>query len=264
MRSILAALMLSASALPALAFDIHDMTEEDREAFGEAVRAYLMEEPEVLVEAITALEQRRLADEATNDIALVAANRDAIFSDEHSWVGGNPDGDMTIVEFLDYRCVVCRNVSAELEKTVEEDGNIRLIFKEFPILGQESDLASRFAIAVKQIAGDDTYKEVHDALMVMRQRVTAESLATIAEKLDLDADEIFNLMHTEDVNAVLRANHQLAERMGVMGTPTFVIDDNMLRGAPPEGMEAAIAALRAGEDLPEGEVEESIPEDQQG
>lgn len=247
MKSVLTALMLSAVAFPAAAFDITKMSDTERAAFGQAVRDYLMESPEVLIEAITALEQRRLADEADNDVATIAANHDAIFNDSHSWVGGNPDGDLTMVEFVDYRCSVCRQVFADVEDTVKEDGNIRFILKEFPILGQESDLASRFAIAVKQVAGDDVYKTAHNELMVMEDRVTAESLSLLAGKLGVDSDEILNRMHTEDVNVVLRENHQLAERMAVMGTPTFILGDNMLRGVPRGGIKQVVAEIRAQE-----------------
>lgn len=247
MKSVLSALMLSAMALPAAAFDITEMSETERGAFGQAVRAYLMENPEVLVEAITALEQRRLADEAQNDVAMIAANQEAIFNDKHSWVGGNPDGDLTMVEFVDYRCAVCRQVFPDVEAAVASDGNIRFILKEFPILGQESDLASRFAIAVKQLAGDEVYKTAHNELMIMDDRVTAESLSALATKLGVDPEEILNRMHTEDVNVVLRENHQLAERMAVMGTPTFILGDNMLRGVPRSGIQQVIAEIRAQE-----------------
>lgn len=260
LKPLAAALMLGATALPATALDLKAMTEAERAAFGDAVRDYLMENPEVLVEAITVLEQRRLADEADNDVALVAANHDAIFADGHSWVGGNPDGSLTLVEFVDYRCGVCRSVHEQVEGIVASDGDIRFVLKEFPILGQESEIAARFAVAVQQIAGDDIYKQAHDELMVMRQRVTADSLGALADKLGLDKEAVFNRMNTEDVTAVLRANHQLAERMGVMGTPTFVIGDEMLRGVPRAGLEAVIADIRAGRTVPEGEGAESMPE----
>ena len=246
LKPLAAALMLGATALPALAFDPAAMTEAERAAFGDAVRAYLMENPEVLVEAITVLEQRRMAEEAGNDQALVAANHKAIFSDGHSWVGGNPEGSLTVVEFVDYRCGVCRNVYEQVEGIVASDGDIRFILKEFPILGQESDMASRFAVAVQQIAGDEVYKQAHDELMVMRQKVNTESLGALADTLGVEREAVLNRMNTEEVTAVLRANHQLAERMGIGGTPTFVIGDEMLRGVPQAGLEAVIADIRAG------------------
>lgn len=241
-----AAALMAATALPAAAFDPATMTEAEKQAFGDAVRDYIMTNPEVLIEAVNSLEDRRLADEASNDRAMVAANQKAIFEDGHSWVGGNPDGDLTMVEFVDYRCSVCRKVAADVEDVVRGDGNIRLIYKEFPILGQESDLASRFAVAVKQTAGMDAYKTVHDKLMEMRGSVTLESLGKLAKDQNMDAEALINLMHGEAVSAEIRSNRQLAERMRIMGTPTFVIGDEMLRGVPATGLAGAVEQIRNG------------------
>ncbi|MDM7255365.1 MAG: DsbA family protein, partial [Paracoccus sp. (in: a-proteobacteria)] len=105
MKPLLAALALStALASPALAFDPADMSDGERTALNEAIKAYILENPEVLVEAMGVLEDRRMANEAQNDAIMVKANAAEIFTDKHSWVGGNPEGDVTLVEFLDYRC----------------------------------------------------------------------------------------------------------------------------------------------------------------
>ena len=245
MKAILTAELLTATALPALAFDPATMSEAEKAAFGEAVRDYLMANPEVLVEAINVMEERRVADEAKNDKLLVANNKDAIFDDGHSWVGGNPDGDVTLVEFIDYRCGVCKKVNPDLEKLISADGNIRWILKEFPILTQESDLAARFAVAVQQEAGADAYKKTHDALMESRGPVNLESLTALAGDLGVDGKAVLNRMNTEEVSAVLRKNRQLAEQMSVMGTPTFIIGGEMLRGVPADGLQGAIARARA-------------------
>lgn len=237
------ALSLGAAA-PAAAFDVANMTEAEKAAFGQAVRDYLMANPEVLVESINVLEERRVADEAKNDRLLVETFRADLFEDGYSWVGGNPEGSLTVVEFIDYRCGVCRQVYGQVEELVQADGDIRIIYKEFPILGEESDLAARFAIAVKQIAGDEVYKTAHDELMTMRGRVTLESLSTLADDLDVDGKAIIARMNTEEVTAVIRQNHQLAEKMRIAGTPTFVIGPELLRGAPPQGLEAVVAEIR--------------------
>jgi protein-disulfide isomerase len=241
---ITAALMTTALAAPAAAFDPANMTETERAAFGEAVRDYIMQNPNVLVEAINAMEAERLANEAENDKLLVSANQAEIFEDGHSWVGGNPDGDLTIVEFIDYRCGYCRRVAPELDKVVADDGNIKLILKEFPILGQESDLASRYAIAVKQLEGGEAYKAVHDKLYEMRGAVTIESLNAISKDLGLDGKAIVQRMNTEDVSAEIRKNRQLAEKMQIMGTPTFVIGPELLRGIPSTGLASAVEQIR--------------------
>ena len=240
-----AALMTAALATPAAAFDPASMTEAERAAFGEAVRDYIMQNPEVLVESLNAMEAKRLANEAENDKLLVAANSAEIFEDGHSWIGGNPEGDLTIVEFIDYRCGYCRRVAPEVDEVVAKDGNIKLILKEFPILGQESDLASRYAIAVKQLAGGDSYKSVHDRLYAMRGAGTIETLTAISQELGLDAQAIVQRMNTEEVSAEIRKNRQLAEKMQIMGTPTFVIGPELLRGIPSTGLASAVEQIRA-------------------
>lgn len=242
MKRLIAALLLTAT--PALAFDIGAMSEDEKAAFGEAVREYLMANPEVLVESINVLEERRVANEAQSDAALVASNHDAIFDDGHSWVGGNPEGDVTVVEFIDYRCGYCRKFNDQVHDIVEDDGNIRLILKEFPILGPDSEASARFAVAVKQLGGDEAYRKAHDALMAMRGAPSPEALEEIAAEIGVDAAEVLNTMNTETVSAVLRENRQLAERMAIMGTPTFVIGDTLLRGMPADGLEPAVAAAR--------------------
>ncbi|SMG05511.1 DsbA family protein [Paracoccus sp. J56] len=248
MKALLTAAVLTATALPAapvLAFDLANMTEDEKAAFGEAVREYLMENPEVLIESINVLEERRAADEVKNDQLLVENNREAIFNDGHSWIGGNPEGDVTLVEFIDYRCGVCKRVNPDLEKLISADGNIRWILKEFPILTQESDMAARFAISVQQIAGADAYKKAHDILMESRGPVNLESLTKLAGDLGVDSEQVITRMNTEEVSSVLRKNQQLAEQMRIMGTPTFIINGEMLRGVPADGLEGAVARARA-------------------
>lgn len=247
MTRLIAALLLGATtalASPALAFDISAMTEDEKAAFGQAVRDYLMENPQVLIESINVLETRQAETAAQSDLELVAANRQAIFEDGHSWVGGNPDGDLTMVEFIDYRCGVCRQFNQEVHDAVEEDGNIKLILKEFPILGEDSEQSSRFAIAALQVGGDVAYRAAHDALITLRTPASPEALRGIAETIGLDADEVLARMSSDGVTRVLDQNHQLGQTMAIQGTPTFIIGDQMLRGVPRAGVAATIAQIR--------------------
>ncbi|WBU54393.1 DsbA family protein [Paracoccus sp. SCSIO 75233] len=242
MKKLLAALLLSAS--PAAALDLAAMNDGEKAAFGEAVREYLMENPEVLIDAMGALEERRMAEEATNDAALIAQYSDEIFNDGYSWVGGNPDGDVTLVEFIDFRCGVCRQAFPHVEETLASDGNIRLILKDFPILGPESELASRFAIAAKQIEGDDAYKQVHDNFYTMRGNVTPDWLRSTAEEMGFDADAIMEAMNSDEVSEVIRKNAELAQTLGIGGTPSFILGDTLLRGMPRTGLPPAIRDVR--------------------
>jgi protein-disulfide isomerase len=232
-------------ATPLAALELDQMTDAERESFRAEVRAYLLDNPEVLMEAIGILEQRESEAQAAADIALARNNADALFNDGHSWVGGNPDGDITLVEFMDYRCGYCRQAFAEVEQLLETDGNIRFIVKELPILGEQSVLAAQFAIAVQQVNGDEAYKTIHDALMTLRSDVSPDTLSRLADTFGLDPAPILARMNGPEVAAVIAENRALAQAMQISGTPTFVLEDTMLRGyVPLPQMQQIVAKVR--------------------
>lgn len=220
----------TALALPAQALDLEQMSDAEREAFRAEIRAYLLDNPEIIIEAVDVLEQREAAQQAIEDEKLVKANSDALFNDGHSWVGGNPDGDITLVEFMDYRCGYCRRAVSEVDGLLQADGNIRLIIKEFPILGEQSVLSSRFAIATQQLAGDEAYKSTHDALISFSGDIDEASLRRLGDGLGLDTDAILAHMNSDAVSDVIAANHALGQQLEISGTPSFVMDQRMLRG----------------------------------
>ncbi|MEO1239341.1 MAG: DsbA family protein [Pseudomonadota bacterium] len=228
-------------------FTLSDLSPTEQAALRGEVRSYLVENPDVMLEVIAALEAREAEIEAANDANLIAANADAIFNDGYSWVGGNPDGDVTIVEFLDYRCGFCRRAHPVITELVERDKNIRLVVKEFPILGEDSMRASRFALAVKASYGDDAYKRVHDALMELRAGVNERTLGIVAEAEGLDAEALFAAMDAPEISQVINANRALGQAMAINGTPSFIVGNQLLRGfLPLEGMQAVIAEAREG------------------
>ncbi len=149
LKAALFAGLLALVSWPAAALDLNAMTDEERQLFRAEVRAYLLDNPEVLIEAISVLEARQQQAQINGDLALVAQYSEAIFNDGYSFVGGNPDGDITIVEFLDYRCGFCKRAFPEVTELIASDGNIRFVIKEYPILGEQSTLASRFALSVR-------------------------------------------------------------------------------------------------------------------
>lgn len=228
------ALALScAVALPASALDLQNMSAEERAIFREEVRAYLMEQPQVIMEAVNQLEQRQQAQAAQADLNLVSDNADALFNDGYSFVGGNPDGDITLVEFLDYRCGYCRKAHEEVAKMLETDGNIRLIVKEFPILGEQSVLASQFAIAVKHVAGNEVYKAINDSLMTLPGDMNMTTFSRLGKTYGLDMALVQAAMNSPKVAEELAQTKELAQKMRITGTPTFVLQDEMLRGYLP-------------------------------
>ena len=233
--------------MQAAAADLADLSDDDRAAFRDEVRAYLLENPEVIMEAIQVLKDREAATEVQNDVALVQDNAAALFNSATDWVGGNKDGDITIVEFMDYRCSYCKKANAEIAELVKSDGNIRFILKEYPILGEQSDLAARFAIAVHQVGGDAAYMAAHETLMVMRADITVAALDKISVDLGLDPAAINARMQTPEVAAVIAANRALGDIMRVNGTPTFVVQKTLLRGyVPLDGMRQIVADERKG------------------
>jgi protein-disulfide isomerase len=224
---------LAPLAQPAAAFDPANLTDAERGALRAEFRAWLLENPEVLVEAIGVLEERQAAVQTTDDATLVAVNAAALFDNPHAWVGGNPDGDVTLVEFLDYNCGFCRRAWPEVTELLDFDPGVRLVLIELPILGPDSDLAARFAISVLQTAGPEVYAEAHDRMMRMNGRVGAPVLARIAAEMGLDMEALTARMQGPEVNTVIEENRALAQRLGIAGTPSFVLGDRLLRGYLP-------------------------------
>ena len=245
MHRLIAPVIAATLALPASAMDLTELTDAERAQFRAEVRSYLMDNPEVIMEAVELLQSREAEAQANADLSLVSDNAAAIFEDGYSWVGGNPDGDIVLVEFLDYRCGYCRKAVPEVASLLKSDGNIRLIVKEFPILGEGSLLSSRFAVATKLLAGDKYYEQVHDALLELDADATEVTLRRIGDGLGLDTEEIIAHMQSEEVTDILRKNHALAKELAISGTPTFVLQDRMLRGyLPADQMAQIIAEIR--------------------
>ena len=141
-------------ATQSFALDLSKMSASERSLLQEEIRLYLLENPEVIMEAVEVLRRKEQQAVAQSDYELVKKNKQAIFEDGFSFIGGNPNGDITLVEFVDYRCGYCKKAHNEVEKLLSNDGNIRFVIKEFPILGEDSLKLSKFALAVKIAHGE--------------------------------------------------------------------------------------------------------------
>lgn len=224
----LAAVLAAFLMLPPSVTAADPQAAPDTEAIEKIVRDYLIRNPEVIVEALEELERRReIADQERAREAIVA-NREALLEDPGSYVAGNENGDVTIVEFFDYRCPYCKRSLSALMATLEKDPNVRVVFKEFPILGEESVLASRAAIASIQ---QGKYLDYHNALMESGNDLNEQSVLRIAREVGLDADKLMADMFSSEVTEVIRDNYLLAEALGIGGTPAFVIGDQLIPGA---------------------------------
>ena len=205
----------------------------NRAALREEMRAYLLENPEVLVEAMQILEQRRVIEAEENERLAVSELGPQIFDDGFSYVGGNPDGDITLVEFWDYRCGFCKRAHAEIQELVQSDGNIRMIVKEFPILGPDSTLTSRIAISTLMNEGPEAYKRMSDALMTYGGPINDAAIDRLAESADIDIDRIRADLENPEIDRRITETMRLAQSLQVSGTPTFIVGSKVIRGYLP-------------------------------
>ena len=233
--AIVGLMLLLGAALPAVAQPAMSspFSETDRAALHAEIRAYLLEHPEIVMEMIQLLEEKQRVATEEGDRALIASNAAQIFDDGFSWVGGNPEGSFTVVEFLDYQCGFCRKAQPELTEMIESDGDIRLIVKEMPILGPGSELAARAAVATLITRGPEAYATLHDRLMELKGEITDVSLDQALAEVGLDPAAIRPAMQDPEVDRRLAATRELAATLAISGTPTFVFDDRMVRGYLP-------------------------------
>lgn len=221
-------------------------SDAEREALHAEIRSYLLANPELLMEMLQILEEKKQAAEAVSDRELVAANRAAIFDDGFSWVGGNPEGSVTIVEFLDYQCGYCRKAQPEVTELIAADGDIRLIVKEMPILGPGSELAARAAVATLIAEGSEAYATLHDRLMRTKGKIDDGVLDKALVESGLDPAAIRVAMEDPEVERRLAETRALAGKLAIAGTPTFVFEDRMVRGyVPLDTMTGLVGEARA-------------------
>lgn len=233
LRSAALALTVAATALTGPAFaqsssPAATMDEGQRKAIESVVRDYLMKHPEVILEAVEAMQQREKVAEAERAQKALTANRQALVANPADPVAGNLQGDLTVVEFFDYQCGYCKQVHADTLKLMKDDSKIRFVFKEFPILSPASTVASKAALASK---AQGKYLEFHNALMGQRGQLDDETIMRLAKSVGLDTDRLKKDMEGPDVQKVIAANHALAEELGIRGTPAFVFGDALVPGA---------------------------------
>ncbi|MEQ9144573.1 MAG: DsbA family protein [Parvibaculaceae bacterium] len=202
--------------------------ETQTEAIEQIVRGYLLEHPEIMLDVFAKLDEKRAADEALAARAAIEANKEALFNDDYSFVYGNPDGDITIVEFFDYKCPYCKKAVDDIMAAVEQDGNVRLVYKEFPILSEGSTIAAKAAMAA---ISQNKYMELHTALMASQGTLDEARILRIAEDAGLDVERLKQDMKDPGLDAAIDRNYELARILGIEGTPAFVIGNQIVPGA---------------------------------
>lgn len=193
------------------------------------MRKFLLEHPEVIVEALQTYQARQRATQAEQAKATIAARREEIFRDSDAPVGGNPEGDVTVVEFFDYNCPYCKAAAPLLFEAERGDPELRIVYKELPVLGPVSVFAARAALASREQA---KYEAFHHALMGAPGRLTEDKVLTVAQSVGLDTGKLKADMEDPGLQAILERNLDLARAIGVTGTPGFVVGGNVHQGAP--------------------------------
>lgn len=200
----------------------------DQKRIEKIIREYLINNPEVLEEAIRALQAKREARRAQAALASIQKNKKKIYEDPEDPVGGNPNGDVTIVEFFDYRCGFCKRVAPVVEEKLAKDKKIRIVYKEFPVLGPNSLLAARAALASR---AQGKYLDFHKALMKAKISYDEASIMKIATSVDIDTARLKKDMQSPGIMAYIAKTRALARSLGIRGTPAFVVGEQLFPGA---------------------------------
>jgi protein-disulfide isomerase len=202
----------------------------DRAAVETIVREYLLANPEILQEAFAALERKQAAEQEAQRVAAIQDQRDVIFNSTRQVVLGNADGDVTLVEFFDYNCGYCKRAMGDLTRLLKERPEVRVVLKEFPVLGRGSTEAAQVAIAVNAVA-PERYLDFHTALLGHEGPVDRAAALDVVEKLGLPLDKISEVMAGPLVSETIEEVYGLANALGINGTPSYVIGDKVLVGA---------------------------------
>lgn len=210
------------------------------------IERYLDENPEAVVRAFQKYQQQQEEAQQLRQRESLSGLRDLLENADSSPVRGNPKGDVTLVEFFDYRCGYCKRVHGTVTDAVESDGNVRLVYKEFPILGPDSVFASRVSLGVF-FTHPLKYPAFHDAMMTARGQLSQARVMSIAQGMGLTPEEVVAAMKDPRVDEEIQRNMQLAQSLGINGTPGFVIGSEIVPGAVDEdALKELIAKARQG------------------
>ena len=224
MRNLLAAALIFLLPVGAVA---QTMSDDDIKALAlEAIR----ENPQIIMEAIAILEGQRDEAQAAAQAEFLLGQRSLLENDPNAPSVGNPEGDAVVVEFFDYNCPYCKRAAADVKALLAADSNVRVVYREWPILGEGSVFATRAALAAR---AQGKYDEMHEGLMEMRGRAEEASVLALARSVGLDVDQLVADMQSDAVNNHIATSEQLAQSLGFTGTPSFVIGDALVPGAVP-------------------------------
>ncbi|HSH99154.1 MAG TPA: DsbA family protein [Reyranella sp.] len=217
---------------------------DDKAALGKSIRAYLIANPEVLVEAMQELERKQDSQRDSTAQKAIHEHRAALVNDPDTPIAGNPAGDVTIVEFSDYQCPYCKRAHTTVEAVLAADNKVKLAFKDLPILGEASRIASLAALAARN---QNKHRALHNAMLEYGGKLDRARIMEIAKSVGLDLDRLQKDMEDPKLAQIIERNMALAAALGVRGTPAFVIGNQFVPGAvDPETLKRLIAEARKG------------------
>jgi protein-disulfide isomerase len=233
-------LLLPLLALTAVFAQAENLTEED---VNQLVREYILQNPEIVMEAIGILQEREQAAQQATQNQLLASVSDQLVNSPNDPVGGNPDGTITLVEFFDYNCSYCKRAADTVKALTEANPNLRVVYKEWPILAETSVTAARVSLAISELYPDQ-YQAFHDAILARPSSLRQDNeVWQVVDSMGLNRSDIEAETKSDWVNQTLAANQQLAQQLDITGTPTFIVGTEVLRGAYPQAdIQAAIDA----------------------
>jgi protein-disulfide isomerase len=205
--------------------------EQQKQAIGEIVKDYLLKNPEVLTEVISELEKRQAEAQQIAQASALKETKQTLLNAPHSYVAGNPSGDITLVEFFDYNCGYCKKALADVQTLLKSDPKLRLVLKDFPVLGPDSVEASRVALAVKnQLQGQKLF-DYHVKVMETRGRVNGERAMAVAKEMGVDMAKLQKDVESAETRNALQENMALGDKLNLTGTPAFIIGEAVIPGA---------------------------------
>src|SRR5436305_3885141 len=224
--------LLALAVFGAPAASAQSFTDTQRGDIEMIVKNYLIAHPEVLEEAMTELNKRQAAAEAEKHEASITQNADAIFNSPRGVTLGNKDGDVTFVEFFDYNCGYCKRAMADMLDLLKSDPKLKVVLKEFPVLSQGSVEAAQVAVAARmQDPTGKKYLDFHQKLLGGRGQADKARAMAAAKEAGLDIGRLEKDLASPEVRATLEENFKLADAMGMNGTPSYVIGNQVVIGA---------------------------------
>lgn len=242
LQAICMALALTLAPVLAEASPMQSFSSEQRKEIERMVRELLVKEPAIVIEAAQAYQEQAEKRASVQSAKALKTSSKEIFENPTSPSIGNKKGDVTVVEFFDYACGYCKKVQPSILKLLKTDKNVRVVFKELPIFGPSSLKVSKAALASDR---QGKYFEFHTALMSERGRISDSKLISVAKKVGLDIDKLKKDMDDPKIEQIIKDNQELAGKLGISGTPAFIINDEIFAGAIPyKDMKVKIADLR--------------------